>query len=350
MRTQPINTGTYLYKKSNLPFYLLHTLKPRLRQRKNLLPGLMAGLLITQLAIVARAQDPAAKDTGTGNAAGPTMADFLKLQKDVREQRQLIVEMLQSEQQRYDMLLRLLRVQGVAGAVPAEAIRLPAIAPAETGADTPPSAAAGRLDVAPGPAGHGRGPGRGSVSGKVGMTGGDIADAYVFIENVKSPPVRGKRLEIRQENKQFSPRLAVVQAGTSVVFPNFDTVYHNVFSNSPRNSFDLGSSRAGDTPHPVTLTKPGVVEVFCNMHQKMSASVLVVPSPLYAKVRADGTFRIDNVPLGDRKVVAWSPRAKSSEKRVDVTPSGAEVTFALESDDRKAHLNKLGQAYGSYRE
>ena len=67
---------------------------------------------------------------------------------------------------------------------------------------------------------------------------------------------------------------------------------------------------------------------------------------------ADGTFRIDNVPLGARKVVAWSPRAESVEQQVDVTASGAEVTFALQAqaDDRKAHLNKTGQAYGSYRE
>ena len=33
-----------------------------------------------------------------------------------------------------------------------------------------------------------------------------------------------------------------------------------------------------------------------------------------------------------------------------VTSSGAQVTFALEADERKAHLNKLGQAYGTYRE
>ena len=40
----------------------------------------------------------------------------------------------------------------------------------------------------------------------------------------------------------------MVQTGTSVVFPNFDSVYHNVFSNSPRNSFDLGTYQAGEKP------------------------------------------------------------------------------------------------------
>ena len=55
--------------------------------------------------------------------------------------------------------------------------------------------------------------------------------------------------------------LAVVQTGTQVVFPNLDTVFHNVFSNSPKNSFDLGSYRSGDKPRSVIMTSPGLVEI-----------------------------------------------------------------------------------------
>ena len=98
-------------------------------------------------------------------------------------------------------------------------------------------------------------------------------------------------MEIKQEGRQFNPRVAVVQTGTNLMFPNMDAVYHNVFSNSPRNSFDLGTYQAGDKARSVTVTGPGVVDIFCNIHQKMSAKVLVVPSVLYAKVHPDGTFR-----------------------------------------------------------
>ena len=48
----------------------------------------------------------------------PTRAEFTKLQSDVREQRQLIIQMMQTEQQRYDMLLRLLQGQGGGTPVP----------------------------------------------------------------------------------------------------------------------------------------------------------------------------------------------------------------------------------------
>jgi plastocyanin len=248
--------------------------------------------------------------------------------------------MMQNEQQRYDMLLKLIQ-SGGSGAMILPPSDASAAAPDRSG-----GAAAGKARPAAAP----EAARRSFIEGKVSTSGGELGEVYVYVENLKTAPIRGKSIEIRQENKQFIPRLAVVQAGTSVVFPNFDTVYHNVFSSSPRNSFDLGSYRAGDKPRTVTLTTPGVVEIFCNMHQKMTADVLVVPNNLYTKVKPDGSFRLENVPVGARKLVAWSPNAKPAQAKVDVGASGAQATFVLEREGPKAHSNKLGQAYGSYRE
>ena len=167
---------------------------------------------------------------------------------------------------------------------------------------------------------------------------------------MRGAPAHGKTLEIKQKDKQFVPRVAVVLRGTSLVFPNLDPVYHNVFSTSGRNSFDLGAYRAGEPARSAVLTTPGVVEVYCNIHSRMSASVLVVPSPLYAKVNADGSFRIDNVPVGTRKLVAWSPGSKPAQEKVDVGASGAQASFVLDEEGATAHLNKAGQPYGSYKE
>jgi len=285
---------------------------------------------------------PAARAQGAADEGAPTRAEFNRLQTEVREQKQLLLETLQAEQQRYEMLLKIIRAGGGASAENLPALPTlggAASAPAETpAARTRRAAAAEERRTA-------------TLEGKIQLPpGARSADVYVYVENVKAGHVKGKSIEIKQENKQFSPRLAVVQAGTNVLFPNFDAIYHNVFSMSPHNSFDLGSYRAGDKPRSVTLTTPGVVEIFCNMHQKMSADVLVVPSPLYTKVRADGTFRIENVPVGMRKVVAWSPGIKAAQQRVEVTPAGGDVSFALEREEARAHANKLGQAYGSYRE
>lgn len=302
---------------------------------RSLLSGLVVGLLITRLAWPAQAQDDRPAPSGP-----PTRAEFSKLQADVREQRDLIIQMLQTEQQRYDMLLRLLSGQG--GGAPM--VNVP-------GAPTLPFAGAAESAAPRRAAPHAEVEKRSAVvEGKISVTGGEVGDVYVYVENAKGPPARGKTIEIRQEGKQFSPRVAVVPAGSNVIFPNYDSIYHNVFSTSPRNSFDLGSYRSGDKPRAVTLTSPGVVEIFCNMHQKMTATVLVVPNGLYTKVRPDGTFRLDGVPVGQRKIVAWSPQVKPAQQHVDVTAGGAQITFALARQEVAAHTNKMGQAYGSYRE
>src|SRR5262249_32486763 len=126
------------------------------------------------------------------------------------------------------------------------------------------------------------GPRTASLRGTVQFPGGSLQDVYVYVENVRSPPVKNKTGEIAQRKKQFIPEVTVVQRGTRVVFPNYDTFVHNVFSpNSPR-PFDIGSLRAGEESKAVEMTAPGVIDVFCNMHSDMHASVLVVPSPLYA--------------------------------------------------------------------
>ena len=256
----------------------------------------------------------------------------------MREQRQLMIEMLQTEQQRYDMLLRLLRGQGglppLGDATPAPAPTDPAAGDAAHKVLKKPAAAEHRLT---------------SVEGRVAVTGGGVEDVYVYVDG-RGPQASHKGIEIRQEGRQFNPRVAVVQSGTNVVFPNMDSVYHNVFSNSPRNTFDLGTYQAGDKARSITVTGPGVVEVFCNLHQKMSAKILVVPNALYTKVRADGTFRLENVPSGPRRLVAWSPETKPIAQRVEVTGATTEVSFSLEHQEAAAHPNKFGQAYGSYKD
>jgi len=305
---------------------------------------ILSALLCAELAVPtwARAQDGG---KASSEAAGPpTRAEFTKLQNDVREQRQLIIQMMQTEQQRYDMLLRLLQGQGGGTAVPGLSA-----APAATGEPAAPDTAAPRQPAKASTKTAAAEHRPGSIEGTVTVPGGSADDVYVYVENVKTPLAHHKVFEIKQEGRQFNPRVAVVQTGTNLVFPNFDSVYHNVFSNSPRNSFDLGTYQAGEKPRSVTVSGSGVVEIYCNIHQKMSAKVLVVPSVLYTKVHADGTFRIENVPPGLRRVVAWSPDAKAASQKVAVN-GPTQVSFTLSHEDDGAHSNKFGQAYGSDRE
>ena len=131
-------------------------------------------------------------------------------------------------------------------------------------------------------------------------------------------------------------------------FPNFDSIFHNVFSVSEGNTFDLGTARAGDPVKSYVMMNPGVVEIFCNMHSRMSASVLVAPSSLFARVEADGSFRIEGVPVGPHKISAWAGGGSIASQSVDVAAGGSAVELTLNAAAAGAHKNKLGQPYGSY--
>jgi len=286
----------------------------------------------------------------SASAAPADSADVARLQgevdrlkQDLAAQRQLIFQLMQSEQQRYDVLLKYLQAGGGSGGDVSSAFP-----PPPSPSSVMPKGSAG------GDSGKESGGGSGheaaTVTGKVRTNSGQaIGEAYVYIDGLRSS-AKGHTVEIKQRDKQFAPRVTVVPLGTKLVFPNQDTVIHNVFSTAPGNSFDLGSVKGGETSPPIVLLKPGPVEIFCNIHSKMRADVLVVPNNHWARVNADGSFSLSGVPVGTRKIVLWSPTLKPIAQQVDVTAKGGTVTFASEATAVRPHLNKRGQAYGSYDE
>jgi plastocyanin len=152
----------------------------------------------------------------------------------------------------------------------------------------------------------------------------ELANVVVYLESVppgaRLPEARGPyRLE--QVDLGFEPHVLAVPKGATVEFPNRDTVFHNVFSLSKVASFDLGRYPSGAS-RSVKLDTPGVVKVFCHIHSDMSAILLVLDNPFFATPTRDGKFRIEGVPPGEYRVVAWHERAKRNVKIVRVE-SGA---------------------------
>ncbi len=184
------------------------------------------------------------------------------------------------------------------------------------------------------------------VRGKVDVPSGEPV-AYVYVENVFAPAVKGQKVVIEQVGKKFVPSWAVIQRGTVVDFPNMDNIYHNVFSLSSGNAFDLGLYNSGGETKSHKFNEPGAVEIYCNIHPQMAASALVVPNRHYAKVKSDGTFEISGVPRGKRKVVAWAPGSRLTAQWVELAGSAAEVSLKLEPKS-SGHKNKSGTHYGSY--
>jgi plastocyanin len=275
-------------------------------------------------------------------AAPPGLAgDVAELQREVASQRLLINSLLQDEQRQTSTLLKLydLMSSGQCRSVADAGVPLAAPAPV---AEAGPSEPAAVRPAPPRPV-----VARYTVTGRVAFKSGGVpADAWVYVRDVEGL-ARNRALEIIQQNKTFIPAVAVVQAGTKVTFPNFDAIFHDVFSRSPGNSFDIGASQGGDKPRSIVLYQPGLVEVFCNFHARMNAKVLVVPGPLFTKADAEGRFTLPNVPAGRRVLAAWSPQANETTLTLDLSGPQS-VSLTLIPTPARPHLNKNGQLYGSY--
>jgi plastocyanin len=79
---------------------------------------------------------------------------------------------------------------------------------------------------------------------------------------------------VSQKNKAFSTKLLKVKVGDAVNFRNDDPFFHNIFSLSDTQSFDLGSYPQGQS-RKTTFTKEGRVEVECAIHPDMKMVVQV---------------------------------------------------------------------------
>ncbi len=115
----------------------------------------------------------------------------------------------------------------------------------------------------------------------------------------------GGRATLDQRNESFVPYVLAVTVGTVVDFLNSDRTYHNVFSLSKTQRFDLGRYGRGRSKS-VRFDRPGVVRVFCDIHSHMSAFVLVFAHRFFAATDAEGRYRIENVPPGAYNLVAWN--------------------------------------------
>jgi len=167
----------------------------------------------------------------------------------------------------------------------------------------------------------------GVVRGRVelGVAGARMADLGPFVAYLDAPE-EGSRLdfavpvavpEMRQSGARFQPRLLVVTRGQRVALPNDDAIYHNVFSFSQPNAFDLGLYPQGES-RSVVLRHPGVVRTYCSIHESMSGTILVAPSPWHAIADASGAFEIRGVPSGRYRLWVWNDRLPRVVRRVRV--------------------------------
>lgn len=172
-------------------------------------------------------------------------------------------------------------------------------------------------------------------------------DSVAWMEDMPATGATNERVKLAQRDKQFEPRLSVVSIGSTIDFPNFDRVFHNVFSLSTAKSFDLGLYRKGKSKA-VRFDHPGLVQVYCNIHPHMAAYLMIVDSDRYSTATADGVMTMRKIPAGRRTVKGWNVRGGMWTRQITVRPART-TTVIVELDISSwrdmPHLNKHGKEY-----
>jgi plastocyanin len=129
-----------------------------------------------------------------------------------------------------------------------------------------------------------------------------------------------------QAHIAFVPHILIVQAGSSVLFPNNDVVSHHVYSFSEPKTFELKLYK-GDAYPPLAFEKPGLVVLGCNIHDSMLGYILVVDTPHYALTDHNGVLALESLPGDDYTLHVWTPRLKPGDLPADQT-----LTLAASDD------------------
>jgi plastocyanin len=142
-------------------------------------------------------------------------------------------------------------------------------------------------------------------------------------------PRPGGRYVVSQQNLQFHPFLTIVPVGADVSFPNFDNTKHHVYSFSAPKRFEL-KLFAKDQSRTVHFDKPGVVALGCNIHDQMSAFIVIADSAWTARTNAQGVVAFNDAPSAPGRLTVWHPYLR--------TPGGT-IQQAVAAGQRSADFS-----------
>jgi plastocyanin len=157
-----------------------------------------------------------------------------------------------------------------------------------------------------------------------------VAAVVVSLEGVtkgKAFPAE-KRVVLENEGCRFSPRIRAVSVGSLIEINNTDPVLHNTHIRKGNATFLNVALPAKGKPIRKPLAEAAHLDVRCDAHQFMRASLHVFAHPYFAVTDQAGMFEIPQVPPGTYSLRVWHETLGFVEKPVTV-PGTGEVTVNL---------------------
>ena len=180
--------------------------------------------------------------------------------------------------------------------------------------------------------------------------GHPLPDAVVTVQPVgkKLPPPAPIHAVMDQMNRMFMPEVVVVPAGSTVSFPNSDSVSHQIYSFSAAKRFQLPLYRGKPYP-PVLFDQTGIVILGCNIHDWMIGYIDVTDAPFYGTTDEQGAWSAQ-LPAGRYQITVWHPRMREEsptlirELSIDAGDR-ADLTLQLTKSLRPQPMEGQGDGY-----
>lgn len=149
----------------------------------------------------------------------------------------------------------------------------------------------------------------------------EVRHVVISLPGTPGGPTTPEVVSLTQRNRQFEPYVLPIYQGTTVEFPNADTIFHSVYSRSECRPFHLPEYPQGQSRR-ISFPQVGLVELFCAIHPEMNAYITVLDTYFFTQPDEHHRFRLENIPAGRRKLQAWHPRLASRIQMVDVPAQG----------------------------
>ena len=144
----------------------------------------------------------------------------------------------------------------------------------------------------------------------------------IWLESKAPAPAAPVKVVMRQRNRRIEPDILIVPVGSTVEFPNLDPIFHNIFSLSRTQSFDLGYYAEGRS-RSVTFSRPGIVQLYCHVHPNMYGVIVVTASRWFGRPAQDSTYSLSDVPPGNYRMCVWQKAVGVMHRSITVPEAGS---------------------------
>ncbi len=170
--------------------------------------------------------------------------------------------------------------------------------------------------------------------------GNTMANVFVHVKSgvpKKDYPLPLEPVILDQKGCQYDPHVLGIRVGQTLKVLNPDGTLHNVHAMCKVNpEFNLAMPKFRSETTKVFNKEEFMFPLKCDVHPWMSGWVAVLPHPYFSVTKADGVFKLENLPAGTYEIEAW--HEKLGTQKTSVTVGGdetKEVDFTFSKPEKK---------------